>query len=123
MPESQQVDVRSAVPDLNYPAYRFNEVPVSQEKRQQGWRRWISNAGADGIANSWEELNIKTGEYRYIGINGQVSQGQCSQEKWLATKKQASLIFSLVLLRQVSESSPEALRRVANNCIKVKGLE
>ena len=81
MPESQQVDVRSAVPDLNYPAYRFNEVPVSQEKRQQGWRRWISNAGADGIANSWEELNIKTGEYRYIGINGQVSQGQCSQEK------------------------------------------
>jgi len=54
---------------------------LPKEKRQQGWRRWISNAGADGIANSWEELNIKTGEYRYIGINGQVSQGQCSQEK------------------------------------------
>ena len=82
MPESQQVDVRNAVPDSNYPDYRFNEVPVSQKKRQQGWRRWITNAGARGNANSWNELNIKTGEYRYIGINGQVeSRGQCSQEK------------------------------------------
>ena len=62
--------------------YSLYVDPLPKEKRQQGWRRWISNAGADGNANSWEELNIKTGEYRYIGINGQVeSRGQCSQEK------------------------------------------
>lgn len=84
MPESKRVDVRDAFPNPKNSdgAYLYYEEPVSQEKRQQGWRRWITNAGARGIANSWNELNIKTGEYRYIGINGQVeSLGHCSQEK------------------------------------------
>lgn len=62
--------------------YRFYLDPLPKEKRQQGWRRWITNAGADGISNSWNELNIKTGELRYIGINGQiVSLVRCSLEK------------------------------------------
>jgi hypothetical protein len=62
--------------------YRFNVDPLPKAKRQQGWRRWITNAGADGISNSWNELNIKTGELRYIGINGQVeSLVRCLQEK------------------------------------------
>ncbi len=93
IPESQQVDVRGTLYNNDTGAYRpneendrgvyrYNEELLSQEKRQQGWRRWITNESALGLPNSWSELNIKTGEYRYIGINGQVeSRGQCSQEK------------------------------------------
>ena len=62
--------------------YQFTKDTVSKAKRQQGWRRWITNTNRAGTANSWNELNIKTGELRYIGINGQVElRSRCLQVK------------------------------------------
>ena len=62
--------------------YQFSKDTVSKEKLQQGWTRWITNADREGKANSWTELNIKTGELKDIGINGQVElQSLCSQVK------------------------------------------
>ena len=72
-------------PDSNYVdvgQYQFVKVSVSQEQRQQGWRRWRTNSDRYGKANSWSELNITTGELRYIGINGQVDlRSLCSPVK------------------------------------------
>ena len=72
-------------PDSNYVAvgqYQFVKVSVSEEQLQQGLRRWRTNSDRYGTANSWSELNIKTGELRYIGINGQVElRSLCSPVK------------------------------------------
>ncbi len=63
--------------------YQFSKDTVSKEKLQQGWTRWITNADREGKANSWTELNIKTGELKDIGINGQVElRSRCSQITW-----------------------------------------
>lgn len=62
--------------------YQFTKDTVSKEKYQQGWKRWTTNADRKGKANRWTELNIKTGELRYININGQVELlSHCSQVK------------------------------------------
>ena len=62
--------------------YQFTKDTVSKAKRQQGWRRWTTNTDRKGKANSWTELNIKTGELRFIGISGQVElRSRCSQVK------------------------------------------
>ena len=72
-PSSDYVDVGQ---------YQFTKDTISNEKSQQGWIRWISNTGREGKANSWTELNVKTGELRYIGINGQVElRSRCSEMK------------------------------------------
>ena len=72
-------------PGSNYVAvgqYQFSKVSLSQAERQQGWRRWRTNSDRYGNANSWSQLNIKTGELRYIGNNGQVElRSRCSQVK------------------------------------------
>ena len=72
-------------PGSNYVAvgqYQFGKVSVSQAERQQGWRRWRTNSDRYGNANSWSELNIKTGELRYIGNKGQVElRSRCLQVK------------------------------------------
>ena len=70
-PDSNRVEVGQ---------YQFREEIIPQEKRQQGWRRWSTNSDRYGNVNSWNELNIKTGELRYIGINGQIKfRTSCSQ--------------------------------------------
>ena len=62
--------------------YQFAEVNVSPEQRRQGWRRWSTNSDRNGNANSWTELNIQTGELRYIGMNEEVElRSRCSQVK------------------------------------------
>jgi hypothetical protein len=62
--------------------YQFAEVKVSPEQRRQGWRRWSTNSDRNGKANSWTELNIQTGELRYIGMNEEVElRSHCSQVK------------------------------------------
>ena len=70
-PGSNQVEVGQ---------YQYREETVSQDKRNQGWRRWSTNSDRYGKVNSWNELNIKTGELRYIGMNGQIKfRSSCSQ--------------------------------------------
>ena len=62
--------------------YQFAEVNVSPEQRRQGWIRWSTNSDRNGNANSWTELNIQTGELRYIGMNEEVElRSRCSQVK------------------------------------------
>lgn len=76
-PDSNHVDVMWGVQP-----YQYTEEPMSPEKVQQGWRRWVTNADRKGKANSWTELNTKSGALRHIGINGQVdSLGRCLQQK------------------------------------------
>lgn len=58
--------------------YRFEEVSIGRKAAGEGWRRWITNTSRDGVANSWSELNTKTGALRLIDIDGNVElQGSC----------------------------------------------
>ena len=58
--------------------YRFEEVNIDKKEAEEGWRRWITNTSRDGVANSWSELNTKTGALRLIDIDGNVElQGSC----------------------------------------------
>lgn len=72
-------------PELNYVEvgqYQFAKELVTKEKYQQGWRRWATNSDREGKANSWNELNINTGELIDIGIDGQIEpSSRCSRMK------------------------------------------
>ena len=58
--------------------YRFEEASIDSKEAGEGWRRWITNTSRDGVANSWTELNVKTGALRLIDIDGQINlKGQC----------------------------------------------
>ena len=58
--------------------YRFEEVSIDRKEAGEGWRRWVTNTSRDGVANSWTELNIKTGALRLIDIDGNIDlQGSC----------------------------------------------
>ena len=88
-PGSNQVEVGQ---------YQYREETVSQDKRNQGWRRWSTNSDRYGKVNSWNELNIKTGELRYIGMNGQIKfSSSCSQVNW------ALLLEQLDPIKRMSE--------------------
>ena len=58
--------------------YRFEEASIGRKETGEGWRRWVTNTSRDGVANSWTELNTKTGALRLIDIDEKVDQkGHC----------------------------------------------
>ena len=72
-------------PESNYVKvgqYQFTKEIVSNEKYQQGWRRWATNSDREGTPNSWTELNINTGDLIDIGIDSQAgTPSRCSRVK------------------------------------------
>ena len=53
--------------------YRLEEVSLDKKEAIESWRRWTTNASRDGVANTWAELNTKTGSLRLIDLDNKVN--------------------------------------------------